>query len=547
MRRTTTTQTSQRTGAIADNDMTHDELTRLSRLIAALQEPQRFPHPVAGFQVHETHISQVLLTGPYAYKFKKPVNLGFLDFSTLEKRRFYCHEELRLNRRLAPQLYETVVPIYGSEDDPQLHGSGEPIEYAVRMVQFPNEARLDLVSARGDLSAEHIDQIATDLAGFHRQAARASRDSLFGSPAAIGDRMMQNFSQIEANCIDNTFLNRLTSLRAWTRARLGELHDDFELRQREGWIRECHGDLHLANMALIDDRVVIFDALEFADDLRWIDPLSEAAFLYMDLEQRGHIALARRFLNQYVEEANDYQALNLFRPYAVYRAMVRAKVAAIAARQHYKDAAQSLNALRTLVDYLDVADRYTHPSGRVPMIVMHGLSGSGKSQLAIRLVEQLGAVRLRSDVERKRLLGLTPEQAAHSGVATGAYAPEITQKTYSRLLALSYPILDAGFPVIIDAACLLRSQRASLLRFAQISRMPFIIIDVTAPEALLRERITRRISGERGASEATLTVLQHQLSVADPLSEEERRYTVAVDSSRPIDVEALGKAIGRID
>ncbi|HEY9199036.1 MAG TPA: AAA family ATPase [Gammaproteobacteria bacterium] len=540
MRRTTTTQARIRFGTGADSEMDTEEQ---ARLIAALQHPQRFVHAVAAFQVIETHISRVLLTGEYAYKFKKPVNLGFLDFSTLEKRRFYCHEELRLNRRLAPELYEAVVPVYGSVDDPRFEGDGEPIDYAVRMRQFPDDARLDQVSDRGGLSAEHIDQIATDLAAFHREAPRAGKDSLFGSSAGIGDRMLQNFDQIATHCDEPVVHARLDPLRAWTQAKLHELHDDLELRRREGWIRECHGDLHLANMALIDGRVVIFDCLEFAEDLRWIDPLSEAAFLYMDLEQRGHAVLARRFLNQYAEAANDYQALNLFRPYLVYRALVRAKVAAIAAHQHKKQPAQYAAALVDLRAYLDMADHYSRPVGRMPMIVMRGLSGSGKTWLAMRLVEQLGAVRIRSDVERKRLLGLSPEQATRSGLAEGAYTPEITQKTYKRLQALAYPILDAGFPAIIDATCLLRMQRVCMKRFADIAGMPFVLIDVQAPEAVLRERITHRNTHERDASEATLAVLEHQLSIQEPLSEEERKDAITVDSSREVDVEGLGRAI----
>lgn len=523
-----------------DTDM---DLDAQARLVNALQDPKRYPHPVARFQVIETHISWVILTGPYAYKLKKPVNLGFLDFSTLEKRRFYCHEELRLNRRLAPELYEAVVAITGDADDPRLGGEGPVIDYAVRMVQFPDGARLDQVSDRGGLTPAHIDQIADILASFHREVPRAGMESVFGSAAGIGDRMLQNFEQIAAHCEDAAVHARLKPLREWTRVKLAELRDDFELRRREGWIRECHGDLHLANMALIDDRVVIFDCLEFAEDLRWIDPLSEAAFLYMDLEHRGHTILARRFLNQYLEAANDYQALNLFRPYLVYRALVRAKVAAIAAHQHLRQPERHAASLATLHAYLDCAERYSEPAGKMPMIVMRGLSGSGKSRLAMRLVESLGAVRLRSDVERKRLLGLSPEQATHSGVAEGAYAPEITQKTYRRLQALAYPILDAGFPAIIDATCLLRQQRACMQRFAAMAGMPYVLVDVQAPEAVLRERITHRNANERDASEATLAVLEHQLGVEEPLGEDERADAITVDSSRPIDAEALGRAI----
>ena len=399
------------------------------------------------------------------------------------------------------------------------------------------------MSDRGELTEAHIDQIADSLAAFHRQAPRAGMESVFGSAAGIGDRMLQNFEQIEVHCEDPDIHARLQPLREWTQAKLHELRDDFELRRREGWIRECHGDLHLANMALIDNRVVIFDCLEFAEDLRWIDPLSEAAFLYMDLEQRAHTVLARRFLNQYLEAANDYQALNLFRPYLVYRALVRAKVAAIAAHQHQKQPMPHAAALKTLRAYLDMAEHYSQPVGKMPMIVMRGLSGSGKSWLAMRLVEQLGGVRIRSDVERKRLLGLSPEQATKSGVAEGAYTPEITQKTYKRLQALAYPILDAGFPAIIDATCLLRLQRTCMKRFADMAGMPFVLIDVQAPETVLRERITHRNAHERDASEATLAVLEHQLSIEEPISAEERKDAIAVDSSREVDVEGLGRGI----
>ncbi|MBI5462321.1 MAG: AAA family ATPase [Gammaproteobacteria bacterium] len=520
------------------------DLEDQARLIAALQrEPGRFPHPVQPVQLLETHISRVLLTGAYAYKFKKPVNLGFLDFSTLEQRRFYCHEELRLNRRLAPALYESVVSITGTPDDPQFDGAGPVIDYAVCMHQFPDGARLDEVSDRGELTAAHIDQIVATLAAFHRHAPAAGTDSLHGTPAGIGDRVRQNFEQIEAHCEDDTIHAQLQPLRVWSEAQLRALHDDMELRRREGWIRECHGDLHLANMALIDDGVVIFDALEFSDDLRWIDPLSEVAFLYMDLEHRGHSALARRFLNGYLEAANDYQGLGLFQYYLAYRAMVRAKVAAIEAYQHHKEPERARMAMDTLRGYLDLATRYSAPREPAPLIVLHGYSGSGKSWLSRRLIESLGAIRLRSDVERKRLLGLSPEDCTDSGIATGAYAPEITEKTYQRLLALAYPILDARFPAIVDATFLLRNQRAPFQRLAQIAGVPFVILDMHAPDALLRERIGQRTRTERDASEATLAVLEHQQKIAEPLTSAEQTSAVGVDSSRTPDLDTLGRSL----
>lgn len=520
------------------------DLEDQARLIATLlREPHRFPHPVPSIKLLETHISRVLLTGAHAYKFKKPVNLGFLDFSSLEQRRFYCHEELRLNRRLAPELYEAVVSVTGSPDDPRFDGTTTAIDYAVRMRQFPEGARLDEVSDRGELTRAHIDQIVATLAAFHRHAPAAGTDSLHGTAAGIGDRTRQNFEQIEAHCADEALCARMQPLRVWSEAQLHALHDDFELRRREGWIRECHGDLHLANMALVDDRVVIFDALEFSDDLRWIDPLSEVAFLYMDLEHRGHSALARHFLNDYLEAANDYQGLGLFQYYLAYRAMVRAKVAAIEAHQHRKEPARVKAALDTLQSYLELAARYSAPRERVPLIVLRGFSGCGKTWLSTRLIESLGAVRLRSDVERKRLLGLAPEECTNSGIASGAYAPEITEKTYQRLLALAYPILDARFPAVIDATFLLRAQRAPFQRLARIADVPFVILDLYAPESLLRERIAQRNRAGHDASEATLAVLEHQQNIAEPLTSEEHACTVGVDAAHISDLDALGRVL----
>jgi aminoglycoside phosphotransferase family enzyme/predicted kinase len=541
MRRKTTQQVKVQHPTGTDTAM---DLDAQIRLITTLErQPQRFPHPVQALQHIETHISHVVLTGPYAYKFKKPVNLGFLDFSTLEQRRFYCHEELRLNRRLAPELYDSVVAITGTADDPHLDGEGTAIDYAVRMRQFPAGARLDEVSDRGELTNAHIDQIVATLAAFHRHAPASGPQSLHGTPASVGDRVRQNFEQIEAHCADTTVHAQLQPLRTWSETQLLALHEDFELRRREGWIRECHGDLHLANMALIDERVVIFDALEFSDDLRWIDPLCEVAFLYMDLEHRGHSMLARRLLNGYLEAANDYQGLGLFQYYLAYRAMVRAKVAAIEAHQHAKEPARAKTALKTLQSYLDLATRYSAARDRAPLILLHGFSGSGKTWLSKRLIETLGAIRLRSDVERKRLLGLSPEDCTDSGIASGAYAPEITQKTYQRLQALAYPILEARFPVIIDATFLLRSQRTPFQRLAQIADVPFVILDLRTPDALLRERIIHRNNTQRDASEATLAVLQHQQEIAEPITANEQPYTHVVDTTGTPDLDALGRSL----
>ena len=227
-----------------------------------MQSPEAFSHPVAGFKLYETHISWVLLTGPYAYKFKKPLDLGFADYSSLEKRRTFCEEELRLNRRLAPDLYLDVVAVTGDVQRPRVGGEGEAIEYCVRMAQFPDADRLDKVIERGELETAQIDSIAEQIARFHRTVLRADPDSRYGTPERILERVLANFFELEeVTELGESRRDRLKELETWSRTRHKELDETFRQRRRDGFVRECHGDIHLGNMALWKSRVIIFDAI----------------------------------------------------------------------------------------------------------------------------------------------------------------------------------------------------------------------------------------------------------------------------------------------
>ena len=287
-------------------------------LVAALRNPACYPHPAEQVEVIETHISYVLLSGAYAYKIKKAVALGFLDFSTLARRRMYCEEELRLNRRLAPELYLAVVAITGPPDVPRFAGNGEAIEYAVQMTRFSQEDLLDRQLAVGCLSPDMIDQLADQLADFHGGAERAPPDGRFGSPEAVWEPMAQNFAQLGKQLSDAAHRSRLADLEAWSRKRFSQLAGLLATRLRDGWIRECHGDLHLGNIARTGAGLRIFDCIEFDPGLRWIDVLNEIAFLTMDLEERGRADYGHRLLNRYLEANGDYSGLPLLAFYTVY-------------------------------------------------------------------------------------------------------------------------------------------------------------------------------------------------------------------------------------
>ena len=500
-------------------------------LVRALQNPALYDHPVQGFELIQTHISSVLLTGDYAYKLKKPLDLGFLDFSTLEKRRHFCHEELRLNRRLAPQIYLEVLPITGTPEHPRLKGPGEPFEYAVKMRQFPQSAQLDRVLARGGLTAAHIDQLARTLAEFHARVAVAGADTPYGTPAAAYFPMGQNFDQIRP-LVSAGFHPQLARLQAWSERARDRLQQLLAARKCDGFVRECHGDVHLANLALLDDKVVLFDCLEFNDNLRWIDVMNEVAFTVMDLDDRGQQTLARRFLNAYLEHAGDYAGLALLRFYQVYRALVRAKVSVIRLNQPGLSRAEREQIESKYRDYADLAERYTWTSAPA-LIITHGLSGTGKSTVTQALVEHVDTIRVRSDVERKRLHGLTAGERSGSELNAGLYTADASQRTYARLAGLARTILAAGHTAVIDATFLRRAQRDRLRTLAAELGVPFVILAIEASEETLRRRVVERERAARDASEAGLAVLAQQRAGTEPLGADESAFVLAIDGDRP--------------
>lgn len=518
--------------------------TTLPPLIEALTKVACYDHPVERLELIETHISWVILTGRYAYKIKKPLNLGFLDFSTLEKRRFYCEEELRLNRRLAPHIYLAVVGIAGTPEAPRFHGAGDPFEYAVKMTQFPQSAQLDRVLARDELKPEHMDALAAELAAFHARIACAGPQSPFGAPEQVYFPVRQNFEQLRPRAAPEDSLP-LERLQQWSEQTFERLKPMFAVRKLGGFIRECHGDAHLANMALLDRGVVLFDCLEFNDNLRWIDVMNEVAFVVMDLDDRRRSDLGRRLLNTYLEHSGDYAGLAVFRFYQTYRALVRAKVAAIRGRQAGLTAEEIVRVREQYRDYLALAERYTRKPAPA-LLITHGFSGSGKTWVSQHLLEELDAIRVRSDVERKRLHGLAASARSGSALDAGLYAGDATHRTYEYLAELARTIVRGGFSAIVDATFLQRWQRDRLRLVAAEERAPFGILDVRAPESVLRARVVERLALGHDASEAGVAVLEHQLQTREPLTAEEQSCAIVIRTDLPTAPRALVEQTKRL-
>ena len=500
-------------------------------------------------RVIETHISWVYLTGTHAYKIKKAVDFGFLDFASLDARRHYCEEELRLNRRTAPQLYLDVVPIAGTVDRPVVGGAGPALEWAVRMREFPQQALLSEMLACGELTAAHIDALAATVARFHEGAARVPADRPWGSAGDVLAVALANFEELRPRLDDPADRARLTALEDWTRCEHAARASAWETRRNDGRVRECHGDLHLGNIALIAGEITPFDCIEFNERMRWIDVVSEIAFTVMDLQHRGRPDYAQRFLDAWLARSGDYAGLEVLRYYLAYRAMVRAKVAGLRAAQAAPGAARSA-ALADCRAHLELAKKEAAP-GSPAIVITRGLSGSGKTTLSQALLEHIGALRVRSDVERKRLEGLPPGARSGAGIDSGLYAPDATRATYERLLSLARSIVDTGRIALVDAAFLSRWQRDAFRTLADRLDLPFVIVDFVASEATLRRRIAARTEEGRDASDADLSVLAHQLRHQQPLDDDERAFAVTYDAEQPLEharsADAWRRIVRRLD
>jgi aminoglycoside phosphotransferase family enzyme/predicted kinase len=510
-------------GAVAGDEWVH----RLLR-------PRCFPHETAELRLLQTHISWVILTGDFAYKLKKPVHFPFVDFSTAERREQACHDEVRLNRRWSERIYLEVVPVTGTREEPVVGGPGPVLDHAVKMRQFDQDRLLAACLEDGELTAPQLEAFALELARFHQRAASA-RGTEFGDPSAVRWAVLENFEVLGEKGLDPQDLARKDQVRDFCVRWLADRETLLRERLEAGFVREGHGDMHLGNMLLLGGRVELFDCLEFNARLRWIDVMSEIAFLVMDLEHHGRRDLARRFLNAYVEHSGDHGGLRLLPFYVAYRAMVRAKVDQLQRLDPEQDRAGRRALLAELERYLGVASAWARPA-RPRLAVLSGLSGSGKTHHARRFVDA-GFLRLRSDFERKRLAGSeldVPVQGpaaapAPGGEADGLYTQEFTQRTYEALCKRAAACLAAGFSVVVDATCLARWQRELFAGLARKRQVPWRLFVLEHETAVLERRIRERARRAQDLSDADVAVLHAQLAAREPLGNDERDAATVVD------------------
>jgi uncharacterized protein len=497
-----------------------------------LLTPAAYPHAVDVVQFVETPISWVLLTGPYAYKIKRPVRLEYVDQQSAQRRAELCAEELRLNRRFAPELYlgvQTITRVHGRL---VVGGAGEVVEHAVWMRQFDRSQELDRLVASGDVAPEELAEFGRRLAATHAALAPAAHSDPCGTPARVRALVLANLEQcLHAARVFGTCPD-IEALRAPLTAALDAAMPIIAQRRAAGRVRECHGDLHTRNIVRREGRLLAFDCVEFEPAFRWIDVADDVAFLLADLETLGAPLHAWSFLQGYLSASGDFQACRVLRLYQAHRALVRAKVAALSAMDDAGEGADASASLRRLhAAYLGHAAAALVPR-RPGVLLMSGLSGSGKTWLAERLAPALRVLHLRSDVERKRLAGLAPAASSGSGLARGLYSPESTAELYRHLLRCTEDVVAGGRSVIVDATFLRPEDRLPWRELAGAAGLPLRVIRCRAPPALLEERIDRRRALATDASEADLNVLEWQRRRGAALAPEERAAVIEADTVR---------------
>jgi aminoglycoside phosphotransferase family enzyme/predicted kinase len=492
----------------------------LPPLIRALLDPAAYPEPPPSVELRQTHISYLLLAGDRAYKIKKPLDLGFLNFSTPARRAYYCRREVALNRRLAPDVYLGVVPIVERRGQIRLGGRGRLRERAIAMRRLPEEGMLPRLLARGEATPALMARIADRLAAFHRTAASGPRVARYGSPASVRRNVENNLVRAEPYVGRTVSAAQYAHLRRWTDAFLREQRALLRQRVRAARVRDGHGDVHAGSICVVGDEVVLFDCIEFSNALRCTDVAAEIAFLAMDLDHYGRADLAEAFVAAYVAASGDTELRALLPFYQSYRAEVRGLVTSIAADNATIAADERARLEAAAQGYFDLA-YYAYAGGapRPLLLLLGGLPGTGKSTLAAALAPRLAMVAVNSDVVRKRRAGLKPTTRRAAGPGEGLYTAAANEATYAALLAEAEDWLQRGVSVALDASFRRAADRAGVAALAARLGVPWLAVEcVSAPETA-RARLAARAHDAGAVSDADWAIREQLTAEWEPWDE----------------------------
>ncbi len=509
-------------------------MSALPAIAQAMLKPETYPEPPVKIELMQTQMSFIFLAGDYVYKIKKPVNLGYLDYTTLEKRKFFCQKEVELNRRLCPETYLGVIPIIKTKGQISLGGKGKAIEYAVKMRYLPQQKMMNVLLEKEQVTPEMVEKVAQILADFHRRAETNEEISTYGSIKAIRVNTEENFSQTEKYIGKTISPAQYERIKNFTDGFVRENEALLNQRVKTGRIRDCHGDLHAAHICFTDG-ICIYDCIEFNDRFRYCDIASEIAFLAMDLDHYGFADLSRSFVKAYITRSRDNDILKLLDFYKCYRAYVRGKVESFKTDDPYISEAEREKTRTAASGYFDLADAYTR---KKPLLfITVGLVGTGKSTVARALAKRLGLTVISSDITRKKLAGVSPTEHHFEGFSGGIYTPDFTRQTYDAMFAEAKDILVSGDSVVLDASFIRREERLKAKQIAEAASADFLIVETVLAEDIIKERLARRL--ELGSvSDGRWEIFLPQKERFEVVNEVAEAQHIIVDTSSSIEENA---------
>ena len=503
------------------------------RILQSLLAPSAYPEPVTSVHLVQTHVSFIFITDHFVYKIKKPVDFGFLNFTTLDRRRFYCDEEVRLNRRLSPEIYLGVVEVRESPGGARFDGEGTIIDYAVKMKRLPEERMLDRLLREGNVTDDDIRRIARTIGEFHLKAERGEEINGYGSIASIRQNWDENFQQIAEFLPVVIPARDLGIIRDWVTAFLTDKEELFAERVSRGFIRDCDGDIHMENICLTD-RIWIFDCIEFNSRFRFSDTAADIAFLLMDFDYHERPDFSDVFLSEYIASTGDRDVVQLLDFYRTYRAVVRGKVESFRLTDQNIPDGEKRTAQERATRYFRLARGYVIRRKLPPSLVITcGLMGSGKSCTASALAFELGLALHSSDSARKELAQIPKYSHHYSGYGEGIYGAGFDAATYDRLLSLAEKDLKEGRSVIIDATFRRENDRRRFRSLAEKLSVPFYIIVTSCPESLAKERLEERVKSPCSVSDGRWELFRKQAEEFEPVTIDEGDQ-VCIDTSLPL-------------
>ena len=504
------------------------------KIFESLKNPGFYGSDVDSVDVLQTHISFVALTGKYAYKVKKPVDFGFLDFSTLEKRKYYCEEEIRLNRRLCPDIYLDVVPITLEDNKMVLGGSGRVVDYAVKMKEFPQEHIMTKLLQQNKVAEKTIDKICDILIDFYKSGEKSKEIEKFGRLESIKKNIDENFEQT-ISVVDVTIPRDIYEfIKKANDDFFKKKKDVFEKRIKNGRIKDSHGDLHSGNIVL-SDKIYIFDCIEFNKRFRYCDVASDIGFLAMDLDFLNHPFLSSYLINRYVEKSGDRDIFEVLNFYKSYRAYVRGKVIGFRLNDPNVKESEIKEIVETTKKYYQLSYYYTSllsvdlQIDKPIIFVVSGLSGTGKSTLALKLVVDYNASYINTDVVRKEIAGIDKYERHHDPINTGLYSQEKVDYTYEKVIEKAAEILKKKSNVVVDATFQKKKYRDLAKKIADENNAVFILVQTTALDNIVRKWLDKRLK-KKTVSDGRWEVYLNQKKTFEPYSPEEK--PVIVDMSK---------------